>query len=211
MAFHVNGVLRDTDYHRVTVSPDSKAVNYVRAECFTKEVLKSIMGRGYSTKNSRCVIAYDDVVQEMMEKKVLPESNLYWREPQVVRLKWECMGTPQIFKGDYAIDCVVRDSGGRKNCQRNTILIVRVKKAKELASAAAQVVVGEIILLGIFSQGSSSASSPPRKRRAHRGGGHEVPDDDDDNADDGNGGEYGGSGGGGGGGGGGKKGAKWGV
>ena len=204
VAFHINGVLRDIDY-RVSVSQDGKAINYiraVRAECFSKEVLRSIMGRDYSTRNSR-VVAYDNVAQEMIKKKVLPESNLYWGAPQVVRLKWECTGTPQVFKGDYAIDYVVRDSSGRKNRQRNTILIVRVKKAKERAAAAAKAIVGEISLLGDFSQGSSNSSPLPRRKKRTRRE-HEVLDDDDDNNDEG-GGEYAGYAGGGGGSGG----AKW--
>ena len=204
VAFHVNGVLHDIDYC-VSVAPDGKAIFYVRAvraECFSKEVLRSIMGRDYSTTNSR-VVAYDDVAQEMIEKKVLPESNLYWGEPQVVRLKWECTGTPQVFKGDYPIDYVARDSSGRRNRQRNTILIVRVKKAKERAAATAKAVVGEISLLGDFSQGSSNGSPLPRRqKRARRE--HEVRDDDDNNNDEG-GGEFVGYVGGGGGSGG----AKW--
>ena len=206
VALHVNGVLRDIDY-RVSVAPDGKSIHYVRAvrkECFTKEVLMSIMGRDYSETNSR-VIAYDDVAQEMIENKVLPASKLYWGEPQVVRLKWECTGTHRIFKGDYAIDYVARDSSGRKNRQRNTILIVRVKKAKERSAAEAEVVAKEISLFGEFSQGSSNESPPPRHKRARPNGGHEVQDEGDDD-DDGDG--YGGGGGGGksGGRGGGKKG-----
>ena len=205
VTLHVNGVLRDIDY-RVSVAPDGKSINYVRAvrsECFTKEVLQSIMGTDYSTTHTR-VIAYDDVAQEMLEKKVISESKLYWGEPQVVRLKWECTGTHKIFKGNYTIDYVVRDSSGRKNRQRNTILIVRVKKMQERAAAAAEVVSGVISLLGGFSQGSSNDSPSPARgrKRAHRGGGrgHEVCDEDDDDDEEG---EYGGSGGGGGGGGGG--------
>lgn len=181
---HVNGVLRDIDY-RVSVAPDGKSINYVRAvrsECFTKEVLQSIMGTEYSTTHTR-VIAYDDVAQEMLEKKVISESKLYWGEPQVVRLKWECTGTHKIFKGDYAIDYVVRDPSGRKNRQRNTILIVRVKKAKERSAAAAEVVVKEISLLGVFSQGSSNDSPPPRHKRARPKGRHEVQDEGDDYGD----------------------------
>ena len=76
---HVNGVLRDIDY-RVSVAPDGKSINYVRAvrsECFTKEVLQSIMGTDYSTTHTR-VIAYDDLAQEMLEKKVISESKLRW-------------------------------------------------------------------------------------------------------------------------------------
>lgn len=184
VTLHVNGVLRDIDY-RVSVAPDGKSINYVRAvrsECFTKEVLQSIMGTDYSTTHTR-VIAYDDVAQEMLEKKVISESKLYWGEPQVVRLKWECTGTHKIFKGDYAIDYVVRDPSGRKNRQRNTILIVRVKKAKERSAAAAEVVVKEISLLGVFSQGSSNDSPPPRHKRARPKGRHEVQDEGDDYGD----------------------------
>ncbi len=197
-------MLRDIDY-RVSVAPDGKSIHYVRAvrkECFTKEVLMSIMGRDYSETNSR-VIAYDDVAQEMIKNKVLPVSKLYWGEPQVVRLKWECTGTHRIFKGDYAIDYVTRDSSGRKNRQRNTILIVRVKKAKGRSAVAAEVVAKEISLLGKFSQGSSNDSPPPRHKRACPNGRHEVQDegDKDDNRDG-----YGGGGGRGGGRGGGKKG-----
>ena len=151
------------------------------------------MGTDYSTTHTR-VIAYDDVAQEMLEKKVISESKLYWGEPQVVRLKWECTGTHKIFKGNYAIDYVMRDSSGRKNRQRNTILIVRVKKAKERSAAAAEVVVKEISLLGVFSQGSSNDSPPPRHKRARPKGRHEVQDEGDDYGD-GNG--YSGGGGGG--------------
>jgi hypothetical protein len=133
------------------------------------------MGTDYSTTHTR-VIAYDDVAQEMLEKKVISESKLYWGEPQVVRLKWECTGTHKIFKGGYAIDYVVMDSSGRKNRQRNTILIVRVEKAKERLAAAAEVVVKEISLLGVFSQGSSNDGPPPRHKRARPKGRHEVQD-----------------------------------
>lgn len=102
-----------------------------------------------------------------------------------MRLKWECTGTPKIIKGDYAIDYVARDSSGRKNRQRNTILILRVKKAKERSAAAAEVVVGEISLLGVFSQGSSNKSPPRLKRARHNGGRHEFHDDDDNDDEDG--------------------------
>jgi hypothetical protein len=105
VAFHINGVLRDVDFH-VSVAPDGKSVHFVRAVhavCFSKEVLKSIMGRDYSETSSR-VVTYDDVAQKMQAKKVLPENKLYWGGPQVVRLKWECTGTPRIFKGNYPVD-----------------------------------------------------------------------------------------------------------
>ena len=88
----------------MSVSQDGKSVHFVHAVhavCFSKEVLRSIMGRNYSEMSSR-VVAYDDVAQKMQAKKVLPENKLYWGKPQVVRLKWECTGTPEaeVFKGD---------------------------------------------------------------------------------------------------------------
>ncbi len=165
-------MLRDIDYH-VSVAPDGKSIHYVRAvrkECFTKEVLMSIMGRDYSETNCR-VIAYNDVAQEMIENKVLPVSKLYWGEPQVVCLKWECTGTHKIFKGDYAIDYVARDSSGRKNRQRNTIRIVRVKKAKERSAAAAEVAAKEISLFGEFSRGAATTAPLHVTRGPAPGGG----------------------------------------
>ena len=94
----------------------------------------------------------------MQDKNLRPENQHFGGAPQVVRLKWECTGTHRIFKGDYAIDYVARDSSGRKNRQRNTILIVRVKKAKERSAAAAQVVVKEISLLGSKASYTKSSS-----------------------------------------------------
>ncbi len=41
-----------------------------------------------------CIIAWDDMVQEMEGKKVYPKNRLYWGTPQVVYLKWMCTGTP---------------------------------------------------------------------------------------------------------------------
>jgi hypothetical protein len=88
MVFHVNGVLRDKDYH-VSIATDGKAVLWqctIQSICFTKKILKSIMGFSYS-HFSHCTIAYDDVVQEMQEKKVRPKHKLYWGALQVVHLK----------------------------------------------------------------------------------------------------------------------------
>ena len=161
VTLHVNGVLRDIDYH-VSMAPDGKSINYVRtvrSECFTKEVLQSIMGTDYSTTHTR-VIAYDDVAQEMLEKKVISKNKLYWGEPQVVHLKWECTGTHKIFKGDYAIDYVVKDPSGRKNRQRNTILIVRVKKAKERSAAAAEVVSSRRSASSAYSARGAAMTAP---------------------------------------------------
>jgi hypothetical protein len=188
VTFHVNGVLCESDF-RVTIGHDGKSVAWqraVQAICFSKELLKAIMGRDYSPANNR-VVAYDDVAQEMMAKNVRPENKLYWGAPQVVRLKWECTGTPTIIKRDYPIDVVRTDSNGRRNRQRNTIIIIKMKKAQERSAAAADIDDGVIDLLGTFSQSQASsdyspARPPRRKKRTGREGlrGNAVYDDEDD-------------------------------
>ena len=50
-----------------------------RSVCFTTAFLKSIMGDAYHH-----IVTYDDVVQEIQEKKVHPDSKLYRVAPQVV-------------------------------------------------------------------------------------------------------------------------------
>ncbi len=52
----------------------------------------------------------------MKVKKVLPENKQIWGAPQVMRIKWECMGSFSIIKKDYVIDYVIVD----KNNQRST-------------------------------------------------------------------------------------------
>jgi hypothetical protein len=124
----------------------------IQSICFSKKILKVILKDGYSASSHRA-IAYDDVAQEMQEKKILPEHKLYWGAPQVVRLKWECTTTTTIIKRDYEIDYVNVDSKGRKNrqCQCNSVLIVQVKNAKERAETEAEVNAGQNSLFGAFS------------------------------------------------------------
>jgi hypothetical protein len=55
------------------------------------------------------LVAYDDDehAEEMQKKKMVhqPDNKLHWgTTPQVVHLKWECMGAPTITKRDYPID-----------------------------------------------------------------------------------------------------------
>jgi hypothetical protein len=86
-----------------------------------------------------------------------------------MRIKWECTGTPTIIKCDYAIDYVAVDSNGRRNRQCNTIIIVKLKKAKE-HTAEAEVDVGQIDMFGPFSQGSSNPSPlPATQEKASQG------------------------------------------
>jgi len=85
---------------------------------------------GYSASSHRAA-AFDDVIQEMHEKKISPKHKLYWGAPQVVCLKWECTGATTIIKCDYKIDYINVDSKRRKNQQCTSGIIVQVKKAKE--------------------------------------------------------------------------------
>jgi hypothetical protein len=222
--FHVNGVLRDTDY-RVSVAADRKSFSWqctIHTICFSKKILEAILKNGYSASSHRAV-AYDDVAQEMQAKKIRPEHKLFWGAPQVVRIKWECTGAIVIIKRDYPIDYVIVDSKGRKDRQCNSVLIVQVKRAKERAATEAEVDTGQISLFGAFRQSSNASDgppSPPLRRKSPRlktppqpaaaaeghrvdedydddSGGSEFPDEDDsgDQDDDGGGG-YGSDGGG---------------
>ena len=115
VVFHVNGVLHaDIDYH-VCAAADRMSISSqraIRTICFSKRILEAILKAEYSASSHRAV-AYDDVAQEMHEKKILPKRKLYWGAPQVVRLKWECTGATTIIKRDYEIDNANVDSKGR--------------------------------------------------------------------------------------------------
>ncbi len=190
--FHVNGVLCDTDYH-VSVAADRKSVSWqcaIQSICFTKKILQAIMKNGYSASSHRAV-AYNDVVQEMQEKKVRPKHKLFWGAPQVVRIKWECTGTTAIFKRDYEIDCINVDSKGRRNRQCNSVLIIQVKRAKERAATEAEVDAGQISLFVAFSQSSNTSDGPPspppqcksqQLKSQPPAAGHRVDEDDNDNS-----------------------------
>jgi len=212
MVFQVNGVLHaDIDYH-VSVAADRKSISWqraIRTICFSKRILEAILKGDYSKASHRAV-AYDDVAQEMHEKKICPERKLYWGAPQVVHLKWECTGAITIIKRNYEIDYVNVDSKGRKNRQCNSVVIIQAKKAKERAEMEAEVTAEQISLFGTFSQSSHGSSGkhpspPPRRKSQQRNNnnnrGHEVDDDDkkeqfpeedDEDADNGGGGRRGG-------------------
>jgi hypothetical protein len=150
-------------YH-LSVAQDGMYVlsqRFIQTKCFTKEILSVIMGDAYSPAN-HCIIAYNNITQEMFAKKIRSNNKLILRVLQVGRLKWECMGTPLSIKRNYLIDYVVVDANGRRNLQQNTIIIVKLKKAQE-RTAAVEVKVGKITIIGTFtfSQGSSNHSPPP--------------------------------------------------
>ena len=163
MVFHLNGVLHaDIDY-RVSVAADRKSISWqraIRTICFSKRILEAILKGDYSKASHRAV-AYDDVVQEMHEKKICPKHKLYWGAPQVVRLKWECTGAITIIKRNYEINYVNVNSKGRKNRQCNSVVIVQAKKAKERAEMEAEVTAEQISLFGTFSQSSHGSSGNP--------------------------------------------------
>jgi hypothetical protein len=178
----------------VNVAADRKSVSWQRAiqsVCFTKKILQAILKNGFSPASSHRAVAYDDVAEEMQEKKVRPEHKLFWGAPQVVRIKWECTGAIAIFKRDYEIDYVNVDSKGRRNRQCNSVLIVQVKSAKERAATEAEVDAGQISLFGAFSQSSNANDgppSPPPRRKSPRlkspppAAGHRVDEDEDDDS-----------------------------
>jgi hypothetical protein len=124
----------------------------------------------------------------MQAKKIHPKRKLYWGAPQVVHLKWECMGATTIIKRDYEIDYVNVSSKGRKNRQCNSVLIVQVKKVKERMETEAEVNTGQISLFGAFIQSSHGSSGnppnpPPRHKSPQHNSsnrGHEVDDNDEE-------------------------------
>ena len=72
------------DYREESDAQDGKSVSWqrtIQSVCFTTAFLKAIMGGAY-----HCIIDYDAVPQEIQEKKVHPDSKLYWGAPQVACL-----------------------------------------------------------------------------------------------------------------------------
>ncbi len=108
VVFHINGVLRaDIDFC-VSVATDRKSISWqrtIQTICYTKKILEVILKDSYSASSHRAV-AYDDVAQEMQEKKIRPEHKLYWGALQVVRLKCECTSATTTVKRDYEINYV---------------------------------------------------------------------------------------------------------
>jgi hypothetical protein len=101
-------------------------------------------------------------------------NGLFWGEPQVVRLRWKCTGTPTaVNKHDYWTEYKVRDKRGLWHVQCNCILIVTVKKAEERTQAELEVATSYVDLFGINSSQSQRSDGPPsppcrqRKKRPH--------------------------------------------
>jgi hypothetical protein len=160
VAIHVNGCLYESDYC-MSIAQDGMSVWWQRSInslCYTKEILALIMGNAYSPSNHRAV-AYNDIAQEMFAKIIRPKNKYIWGTVQVMRIKWECTGTPTILKRNYAIDYIMVNLNGRRNYQQNMIIIIKLKKAKE-PTTEAEVNVVKIDFFGPFSQGSSNPSPP---------------------------------------------------
>ena len=84
----------------------------------------------------------------------------------MVRLKWECKGTPTITKHEYPSNCAKMSRSGRRNRQQcNIVLIIKVKKTKERSVMEAAVNIGKIDLFAPLAFGQSS----------HRSGGTTPP------------------------------------
>ncbi len=67
----------------------------------------------------------------MFTKKNRSDNKLFLGALQVVRLKWECTGIPTIFKRNYPFYYITVNANGRRNCQRSTFIIIKLKKAME--------------------------------------------------------------------------------
>jgi hypothetical protein len=171
--FHVNGTMKKGEYE-VQVAKDGLLVSFVRAissRSFDKKILRKIMGGEYR-ESSSCVIAWDDTALEMQAKNVRPVNGLFWGEPQVVRLRWKCTGTPTaVNKHDYLTEYRVRDKRGEYHVQCDCIVIMTVKKAEERTQVELEVVTSYVDLFGIDSsqsQRSDDPPSPPPHRRKKR-------------------------------------------
>ena len=179
----------------------------ISSRSFDKKILRKIMGGEYR-ESSSLVIAWDDTVLEMQAKNVRPVNGLFWGEPQVVRLRWKCTGTPTaVNKHDYLTEYRVRDKRGEYHVQCDCIMLVTIKKAEERTQAELEVVTSYVDLFGIDrsqSQRSDDSPSPPccrrNKRRLEDREDRLKVEDDKDNDDGGGklGGGYGGGDGGGG-------------
>ena len=181
--------------YQVRVAKDGLSVSFVSAissRSFNKRILREIMGADYRESSSR-VVALDDTALEMQEKNVRPVNGLFWGEPQVVRLRWKCSGTPTaVNKHDYPTEYKVRDKRGVWHVQCDCIVIVTVRKAEERTQAELEVATSYVDLFGIDSsqsQRSDDPPSPPRRRRKKRRSEdredrRRVEDDEDDDNDD---------------------------
>ncbi len=129
------------------------------------KILRQIMGEEYRECSAR-IIAWDDTVLEMQQKKVHPRKNrLFWGETQVVRLRWKCTGTPtRVDKHNYPTEFRVKDKKGKGHVQCDCIVLMTVKKVEERMQSEVEVESNYIDLFGIGSsqsQRSDDPQSPP--------------------------------------------------
>ncbi len=112
--FCINKTMQKSEY-QIQVAEDGLSVSFLCAICscsFDKKILRKIMGAEYR-ESSACVVPWDDTAPEMQAKNVRPVNGLFWGEPQVVRLRWKCTGTPtRVDKHDYPTEYKIKDKQG---------------------------------------------------------------------------------------------------
>jgi hypothetical protein len=191
MVIRMNGTMKKGKYE-VQVAKDSLLLSFLCAICtrsFDKKIIHKIMKMDYHESSAR-VVACDDTVLEMQEKKVRPKNGLFWGKPQVVRLKWKCTGVPTtVNKHDYPTEYWVKDKRGEWHVQCDCILLITVKKAEERAKAELEMESDYVDLFEIDRRQSQNDPPSPlpqcRKRLLEEW--HEMDDvDEDEDEDSGN-------------------------
>ncbi len=110
-------------------------------------------------EGSACVIAWDDMVQEMEGKKVHPKHGLFWGKPQVVYLKWKCTGTFIVIdKLNYHMPYWVKILG-EWHMQCDCIVLITVQSANNQICSELEIKSGYVDLFGVNS--SQSQDNPP--------------------------------------------------
>jgi hypothetical protein len=103
VVFCINGTMEKGEY-KASVAEDPRLLSFLRAICsrsFDEKIPRKIMGTEYC-KSSAGIVAWDNTALEMQAKNVPSTNGLYWGDPQVVRLRWKCMGTPTTVNNhDY--------------------------------------------------------------------------------------------------------------
>ena len=151
--------------YQVRVAKDGLSVSFVSAissRSFDKRILREIMGAEYRESSSR-VVALDNTALEMQAKNVRPVNGLFWGEPQVVRLRWKCTGTPTaVNKHDYPMEYRVKDKREEWHVQCDCIMLVTIKKVEERTQAELEVVTSYVDLFGIDSSQSQRSDDSPQ-------------------------------------------------
>jgi hypothetical protein len=168
VALYINGVVPKGTY-RFTVAKDVMSVSWQRAihkRCFDKKLLQGIMKDKYSSSHS-CVIAYDNVLQEMHFNRLTPDaSGLYWGAPQVIRLSKKVTGLHLESVHPYPTKVKIQGA-----TQYNTLAHCRLMLERQRIKASAPAHYRVIDLFGLQSSQESDDDhqeppySPPKRSR----------------------------------------------